>query len=283
MIYLDDLAKIVELALCSAYIEGEKPLSLLVISDRPESGKTEAVKRYSKVPFVKFATDISGYGIKRDFAQGILDGTIRHIVVPELLQPLMKGKVSAQSFVTTLQAMMEDGVMGIHTGFLPQLKMDKEKDIKAVGVIGCLPRPLLTRQLRYEWAKTGFWSRWLVVTYCYNEDAIDKIMGSIERGEYLQGGKSELVFDGVTIPIKIPPDVARAIRQLAEEVIGEARKAGLAYGYREQKHIRRLVAANVIHDRIKNGATRASATMEDFNEIERLGYLFNEQYNAVKQ
>lgn len=278
-----DLEKIVSLALCSGYIEGDKPLSILVISDRPESGKTDIIKRFSETPGVKFASDISGYGIKRDFLAGIMNGTLHHIIIPEFLQPLMKGRVSAQSFTTTLQVVMEDGCIGFHTGFVKSTALPPGSEIRTVGVIGCMPRPLFTRQLRYEWAKTGFLSRWLIVTYKYNDDAVCNIIASIERGDYIHSKDPKLVLDGTKETIVIPAEIARACTNLALGVVNEARQAGLAYGFREIKHIRALVASNVIYDRIINGSERVTATMEDFKEVERLGYLFNEQFNEVKQ
>lgn len=278
-----DLEKIVSLALCSGYLEGDKPLSVLIISDRPESGKTDIIKRFSETPGVKFASDISGYGIKRDFAEGIMNGTLRHIIIPEFLQPLMKGKVSAQSFTTTLQVVMEDGCIGFHTGFVKSTTLQAGSEIRTVGVIGCMPRPLFTKQLRYEWAKTGFLSRWLIVTYKYSDEAIDNIMSSIEKGDYIHTKDPKVVLNGTKALVTLPPDVSKACTGLAMEVVKEAREAGLAYGFREVKHIRALVAANVIYDRIINGSERTTATMDDFKEVERLGYLFNEQFNEVRQ
>lgn len=282
MIHLDDLYKIVELTLCSAYVKGDKPLSILIISDRPESGKTEAVKRYSNTPYVDFSMDISGHGLKRDFCDKIMRGEIYHIVIPELLQPLLKGQVTARSFVTTLQTIMEDGVMGLHTGYVPATYLQKGAEIKSVGIIGCMPRPLFTKQLRYEWAKTGFLSRWMIVTYSYDNDAVEKIVASIEKGDYLGKDKKDMEFDGNQIPIVLPLPVAKACTSLAMSIVAEAKKVGLAYGFREIKHIRSLVAANVIHERVEKHTDRTTATMADFEEVERLGYLFNEQYNAVK-
>ncbi len=283
MIHTEDLKKTVALVLCSAYVEGDKPLSLLLISDRPEAGKTEIVKRFSRMPKVEFATDITSYGIKRDFAARIKSGELHHIVIPEFLQPLLKGRASAQSFTMMLQAIMEDGVMGLHTGFLKASSLKPTDDIRTVGIIGCMPRPYFTRQLRYEWAKTGFLSRWLVVTYRYNSDTVDAIMDSIERGDYVEAPGPELLSEIERVRIEMPPDVARCCRELAEDIVREAREAGLAYGYREHKHIRSLVTAHVVYERFTLGTERTAATMEDFDEVARLGYLFNEQFNEVER
>jgi len=283
MIHTKDLQKIISLALCSAYVKGDKPLSLLIISDRPESGKTEIVKGFLGTPRVEFATDISGYGIKRDLCKRIMEGNLYHIIIPEFLQPLSKGKISAQSFTTTLQAIMEDGVMGLHTGFLRATSSVNLDDIKSVGVIACMPRPSYTMQLRNEWVKSGFLSRWLVVSYKYNDDTIKTIFESINKGEYLDHNTNLLELGMHKFTITIPQDVANKCYQLSMDITVEARKQGAAYGFRELKHIRSLVAACAVYDKVVNKVNRDAVTINDFNEIDRLGYLFNEQFNAVKQ
>ena len=282
MIDSQDLDKIVTLALCTAYIKGDKPLSLLIISDRPESGKSEVVKHFSGTPGVEFASDVTGFGIKRDFCQKIMQGALHHIIIPEMITPLAKGQVSSDSFTAILQALIEDGVMGLHTGYLKSMWYDKDVPIRTVGVIGCLPRPFLTAKLKYEWMKRGFLSRFLVITYKHSDDTIDKIFESIHDGDYLGTSAEPIDFDGNEVAIDIPKPVATACTQLGRGIVEEAVKAGLAYGYREVKHIRALVAANVIFERIEEGTDRTEATMADFEEVNRLGYLFNEQFNALK-
>lgn len=281
MIDSQDLDKIVTLALCTAYIKGDKPLSLLIISDRPESGKTEVVKQFSGTPGVEFASDVTGFGIKRDFCERIIEGKLHHIIIPEMITPLAKGQVSSDSFTAILQAIIEDGVMGLHTGFL-KASWSTDMPVRSVGVIGCLPRPFLTAKLKYDWMKRGFLSRFLVVSYKYADDTLDEIFGSIEQGDYLGTDRQPIDFDGNEVAIELPKPVAVACTQLGKGIVEEAVKAGLAYGFREVKHIRALVAANVILERIDEGTDRTEATMADFEEVDRLGYLFNQQFNALK-
>ena len=281
MIDTQDLEKIVALTLCTAYIKGDKPLSLLIVSDRPESGKTEITKQFSGTPRVEFATDVTGYGLKRDFTQKILKGEVKHIIIPEMVTPLSKGRVSSDSFTSVLQAIIEDGIMGIHTGFI-QSSWAKDMPIRSVGIIGCLPRTFY-QNVRYKWLLLGFLSRFLVVSYRHGDDTLIRIFDSINDGSYLTATeKKRLAFDGEDIAVTIPKDVGLACEQLGRGIVAEAVKAGLAYGYREVKHIRALVAANVIYERITKGTQRATASMADFEEVDRLGYLFNEQYNALK-
>lgn len=106
---------------------------------------------------------------------------------------------------------------------------------------------------------------------------------SIRNGDYLKRDIKTMNFDGKDISINIPEDIAVKCEDLGLEITAEARESGVAYGFREVKHIRSLVSANVIYDRVVNGSARTEANKDDINEVERLGYLFNEQYNELKE
>lgn len=284
MIDTKDLEKIVALALCTAYIKGERPLSLLIISDRPEAGKTEVVKQFCGTPGVEFASDVTGYGIKRDFLAKIARGEIHHIIIPELLTPLSKGKVSSDSFTSILQVLIEDGVMGFHTGYIDGVWGNKaDLPIKTVGIIGCMPQPFFTDKVRFDWMRSGFLSRFVVVTYKYGFDSIKEIFASIKKGDYLTDDPTPLKFDGDQVEVIVPDNVATKCQRLSGEIAKEAIERGLAYGFREFKHIRAMVAANVVLERVRQGTDRAEANMKDFQEVDRLGYLFNRQFNALKE
>lgn len=283
MIDTSDLEKIVALALCTAYVKGERPLSLLIISDRPEAGKTEVVKQFCGTPGVEFASDVTGYGIKRDFLDKIARGDIHHIIIPELLTPLSKGKVSADSFTSILQVLIEDGVMGFHTGYIDGVWGNKKNEpIKTIGIIGCMPQPFFTERIRLDWMRRGFLSRFVVVTYKYGFDSIEGIFASIREGNYLTAKPTPLDFDGNQADIAIPDNVAAECERLGVDIVKEAVALGLAYGFREVKHIRAMVAANVVLEQVREGTKRTEANMKDFQEIDRLGYLFNRQFNELK-
>lgn len=282
MIGVADLQKIVALALCSAYVENDKPLSLLIIGDRPESGKTEVLKGFAGTPKVKFLSDVSGYGLLKYSSDDIRAGRVNHIIIPEFLKPLSKGKATAQSFTSTLGVLMEDGLMGIYTGFLPKQDLEVDRGIRAIGFIGCMPRQTYSRELKRQWVVSGFLSRWLVVSYSYSTKTLEDIFASIARGDYLED-KNQLLALDKRIKVHIPPKIAQKCEELGLRITQEARDAGSLYGFREVKHIRSLVASNVVYEQLTDKNRGSTATVEDFNEVESLGYLFNEQYNEVRK
>jgi len=281
VVNVKDLERIIALALASGHIEGEKPLSLMLVSDRPESGKTEVVLEFTYTKpegSIVYVTDITAYGLWRDLAKSVRGGALKHIIIPEMITPLNKGIATANHFVSTLQTLIEDGVFGIHTGFLKPI----EGGGNTVGVVGCLPRTTYNSH-RNSWRLSGFLSRFLIATYKQGDDTVDAVFKSIRAGTYLTETKIQLVFPDEPIAIDIPENVAQLCEDLAVSITAEARARGELYGYREVKNIRRMVAANVILNNTQQGCNNHSAQISDFDAVNEMSYLFNEQYNAVRQ
>ena len=277
MIKTADVQKMVALALTSGHVLNEKPVSLLIVSDRPESGKTEIVKKFIGTTGVDFCNDISAFGIRRDLYKKISNGEIRHIVIPELLTPLSK-KATSEALVGTLQTLTEDGTMSVHVGFTKEIESTSQR---ILGVIGCLPR-LQYMEHRLEWTTSGFLSRFLVVSYKYDGETVDTIFRSIANCDYQAEVARPLIFDS-DVDIKIPFEISRKCVDLAESITKQARERGSTYGFREAKFIIRMVKANVLLDRVLNQSDRDTATESDFDDFSKLVYLINEQFNEVKQ
>lgn len=277
LIGTQDLEKLIALALSSAYVKGDKPISLLIVSDRPESGKTETVNRFYGNTGLGFLSDCTAFALWRDFEQQMRERTLKHLIIPEFLTLLSRSRETVGSLISTLQELTEDGATGIHTGFLPDLVPFDPPVV--VGVIACMPRNAYDKH-RLEWEVSGFLSRFMVVTFKYSDDTVDYIFDSIEKREYLKYAKIDLKLR-TEVEVTIPPEVAHECRTLSESITNQARRSGSCYGFRELKNILRCVAANVILDANLCDSTRTTAEMWDFNEVKRLSYLVNEQFNTL--
>jgi hypothetical protein len=121
LIGTQDLEKLIALALSSAYVKGDKPISLLIVSDRPESGKTETVNRFYGNIGLGFLSDCTAFALWRDFEKQMRARTLKHLIIPEFLTLLSRSSETVASLISTLQELTEDGVTGIHTGYLPDL------------------------------------------------------------------------------------------------------------------------------------------------------------------
>ena len=65
LIGLKAIQDLIELALWSAYINGERIVSLMLVAD-PESGKTELMKKYRKNKGIHVRRRFTAYGVIRD-------------------------------------------------------------------------------------------------------------------------------------------------------------------------------------------------------------------------
>lgn len=278
MINTRDLEKVVSLALASAYVKDERPISLMIVSDRPESGKTELANKFIGNKRLAYLSDITAYALWRDFHKQIEAGDIKHFVIPEFLAPLSRGSSTVASFIATLQMLIEEGIMEIHTGFLEPIKLSSPTTI---GAIVCLPRNAFHFN-RMEWEVSGFLSRFMVVTYKYNDATIEKIFDSIMHRDYLTESRINLNFPNKPANISIPPAIAQKARALSYRASEKARKDGKLYGFRDLKNILCLLTANVVLENIQNGYNRAEVNLDDYQLVEHLSYLLNEDFNALK-
>lgn len=69
LIGLETIQDLIELGLWSAYVKGERIVSLLIVAE-PESGKTELMKKYRKNRGVFVRRRFTSYGIIRDLLDG---------------------------------------------------------------------------------------------------------------------------------------------------------------------------------------------------------------------
>ena len=280
LIGVRDLDHIIAIVLASAYVENEKPLSCLIVSDRPESGKTSLILRYGGTKGTKKVGKATSYGIIQEHGLELQKGKIKHFLIPEFLGPLSYNSSVVKSFVTFLQEMTEDGLTSIYSGAMKQALVFKEPMV--VGVIGAMPRKAYRENI-LSWMASGFLSRILVVTYRYSDTTVTKIKDSIVGREYLDGKPANLKIPKVKSHIDLPVEVAQACREVADGITAQAQRDGNLYGLRELKHIMSLVMANVALENMDTGEHRDTATMSDFDEIARLSYLFNNQFNELKE
>jgi len=274
-----DLEKIVALTLASAYIKGEKPASLMIVSDRPESGKTQLVNKYDGTDGIALLSDATAFALWRDYGKKIERNQLNHIIIPEFLAPISRNKSTVNSFIAMLQMMMEEGLREIHTGFLKTAIEFNEP--KVVGVITCLPA-ISYMSNRLSWLVSGFLTRFIVVTYKYSQETIIDIFNSILAREYLKENTLALRFPNEKTEIVIPKEIGIQCQDLALDVTKKERASEKLYGFREIKNILRLVSSNVILDNMEHDGDRTTVNQDDFDAINRISYLLNEEYNELR-
>ena len=75
---IDPVAEVLALGVYSAYIEGDKSVSIIIIAD-PEMNKTRSLMRFADIRGVKVQTDLTYYGILNELLPDLKNGKYRTI------------------------------------------------------------------------------------------------------------------------------------------------------------------------------------------------------------
>jgi len=264
LINTGQLEHLIKLALYTGYIKGEKPVSLLITAS-VESGKTELVKKFSNNKGIVYLTDCTAYGITKNFLPELELGKIKHIIIPDLIVPLSKQKATVKSFISFLNAIIEEGVVEIQTYAISM----KKENIRC-GIITTIARKELNDS-RHRWSSMGFISRILPVSYSYSQDTVMKILDSIARREYYNEEKQKLKFPKKEKHIKLPVDIAKELIPFSEQF----GKAEQVYGFRLQKQLQVLLEASALMD------DRKVVTIDDVNILKKLLEFVNLDYKQI--
>jgi len=235
---LENLADIITLTLYTAYIKNvQKPNSLLIIA-RPESGKTEMMKKFIMNKNIAYVSDATAFGIERDYLPKIESGDIHHIMIPDLLKPLSRKESTVKTFITFLNSLIEEGIASTSTY---ATRRSSEKHVKC-GIITAITGEDM-RDQRHHWGRIGFLSRIVPFSYRYGMETVKKVFDSILGLDYLKEQDIELK----RIPkedkqITLPRKYAQAILP-STTAIAQAQKT---YGFRLQKQFQALLQASAL-------------------------------------
>lgn len=278
MIRLEKVTKLLELAVFSGHIKQEQPVSALVTAP-PEAGKTNLVMKFAQNAGCVALTDCTAFGILRDYGQAIRERKIRHLIIPDLVRPMSRGKDTVHSLIAFLNALIEEGVLRISTYAervcAPKTDEDLEKQPIPVkcGLIATLAKDILTDG-RHHWARMGFMSRMLPISYDYGIRTKLEIHKSIARRDYVEEAPIILGLPDEDVEIGLESPQADELLTLSTTLAGvsDRNNPEKTYGFRLQKHLQTLAMANAL----KNG--RGKVWQEDVELIQELSSCINLEY-----
>jgi hypothetical protein len=254
---LEPLLDIIRLTLYTAYITTvPKPNSLLVIA-RPESGKTEVLKKFIPNKNIVYLSDATAYGIERDYLRKIESGEIRHIIIPDLLKPLSRKESTVKTFITLMNALIEEGLASASTYAVQRIGVSSHV---RCGVITAITSAEL-RDQRHSWGRLGFLSRIVPFSYSYGMVTVKKVFDYILGLDYLKEYDIELK----RIPrqdrkIRLPQRYALEILPSTTTIA----QAEQTYGFRLQKQFQALLQASALDK------GRSTVNQSDVDRVLRL-------------
>lgn len=228
MIKVEQLEKIIKVALFSGRIANERPLSILIVAT-VGAGKSELLSEFSEkyVDTVLYATDITAFALHHKHGKRLRRGEIKHIIIPDLLTPLNKQKEQADHFITFMNGIIEEGIARVES--------QKSNFVVDVPVKCGLITSLATKELQLrkdKWASVGFLSRMLPISYAYKQETVLKIFNYITDRKYLMENPNILNLP-VDTNVILPKEISEACIPLAELLKDENDE----YGFRRLKQI----------------------------------------------
>jgi hypothetical protein len=259
----------VTLNLLTAYVKNvPKPNSLLIIA-KPESGKTEVLKKFIANKNVAYLSDVTAFGIERDYFSKIESGEIRHIIIPDLLKPLSRKESTVRTFITSMNGLIEEGIASISTYATQRMTPKNEKHVKC-GIITAITGEEL-RDQRHNWGRLGFLSRIIPFSYSYTMQTVKKVFDSILGLRYLKEHDIELRIPKEDRKVTLPRRYAQAILPSVTAIA----QAEDAYGFRLQKQFQALLQASALQ------RGRRTVTSRDVDRILPLMNWVNTDENPI--
>lgn len=259
LIKVDDLIKLVNLAILTGRIKNAKPISMLLVSDT-ESGKTQILEVFMNLKTVIWANDLSAHVIVDEVAPQVERGKT-HILIPDLLKVLSHQKLVTRNTVTMLNAITEEGLKNV---MFYGTRREFQKPVRC-GVIAAITRSGYAAREKY-WKSIGFVGRCLPVSFQYSDET------KLQIHEHIRKGFPDKVVEIITgrpNKVDIPPSIAKRVQDLAIS------RTYSSTGFRLHKQLRYLVQAHVFY------CGRLKATEEDFEEIKRLSKFINLGFKEI--
>jgi hypothetical protein len=245
MINVEPILDFLSLATWTAVLEGEEPVSVVLVSDS-SGGKTSMLRKLI-CPITTFNTDLT----TRDISNIINDKNKRIILLSDM-QAIFVHKSSVVSM--TLQSLRNLLEEGIYNDPFSGAKVQRR-----MGMIAGIP-PREFHEYSSKFLSGGLHTRFLVFEYEYKKKTIVLIHDSIETGAYTNkmdnGSLPNLPEDGEPIKITLTSEIAKKCRHLASVLKRDD------IGTRTHKQIRCLVMASAAR------SGRTETTIEDYQLIE---------------
>jgi len=281
MIQVDRILNLLELVVWSGYIKGEQPVSALVTAP-VEAGKTDVIMKFAQNEGCIALTDVTAYGIMRDYGQAIINKKVRHLIIPDLVKPLSRGKDTVHSLIAFLNSLIEEGVYRISTYAerigAPSVGADLQAQPIPVkcGLIATLARGVL-EDGRHHWSRMGFMSRLLPISYNYAVTTQMEIHKSIARRDYLGDAPIKLNLPSEDAEVRLESKEADELLTLTTMLSSLSANSSpqQVYGFRLQKHLQRLAMASAIKDR------RDIVQQKDVDLIKNLSPVINLEYYPI--
>jgi hypothetical protein len=281
LIGMEPIMDSVELTLWTAYVKHERTVSLLILA-KPESGKTELLKKYRKNNGTISRRRFTAYGIIRDLKEGriavLFDKSkiLGHFLIYDLRMLWGYKHNTVESNMDFLDGFTEEGLQPESSYAINPDDLNGYEGLKGGIIAGINPHGFFTpsgkRTIKKNLLKGGFFSRNVIASYNITGNLLQKIFNSIVEGKY-RCNKDFVNLIAIDFPSKrrkvaISAKHMRKLQDIAGDVLTELQE-DLAEEYKGIRLFKSLVAL------AKASALREGRTRVERQDIERIRFLSN--------
>jgi hypothetical protein len=257
----------------SGNVEGERPLSTLILA-YPERAKTTEVMKFNDIGAI-VKNDLTAYGLAKIIAEmkQVEKAILHHLIIPDLERIGARNVTVRQQLLATLQILMQEGLTSVTTH---EIQLECNPPIR-LGVIMCTtPEDLGDKRSIFR--RLSFLSRLIPFSYDFSKKHRADILKYIEEADHLERqhfilkdqSKTKVTVprefvDRVNICAKI---MAYRIEEFASKKKGKE-QMGKLVGIRAKEDLLCYLKAIALVNH------RTEVTEEDFEEFERMFRHFN--------
>lgn len=242
MIGTDEIEHLVQLCIWSSYVKDERPVSMMLLSN-VENGKTEILKKAQDIKGVLYLNDLTAWGLQHRYIKELANGTYNTIVIPDFITPLSKNADTADSLVTFLSGIIEEGTARIATYATPDLGLAVPVRCNIITAIA----KEFVQTRRAAWTKIGFMSRLLPVSYDYSVSTKDAIHRYIAHELYQKDPPFRLNLEAVQpTEVSMSQEFALEIMGLSLQVANELINSNVTSGFRLHRQLHALAKASAL-------------------------------------
>jgi hypothetical protein len=281
LIGIEPIMDLVELTLWTAYVKYERTVSLLILA-KPESGKTELLKKYRKNNGTISRRRFTAFGIIRDLKEGRIavlfdrPKILGHILIYDLRMLWGYKHNTVDSNMDFLDAITEEGLQPESSYAINPDDLKGYEGLKGGIIAGINPHGFFTssgkRTIKRNLLKGGFFSRNVIASYNITGNLLQKIFNSIVEGKYRRNkdfvNLIAIDFPSKRIKVRISTKHMTELKDITEDVLAELQE-DLAEEYKGIRLLKSLVAL------AKASALREGETKVESEDIERIQFLSN--------
>jgi hypothetical protein len=291
LIGIEPIQDLIELALWTPYVKYERTVSLMIIA-KPESGKTEILKKYCRNHGVISMRRFSAFGIQEGLKQGTLKPLFNHpkilghLLIYDFAQLFSFKMNTIDSTMAFLDSLTEEGLEPEATYAIQPDVLKKFKGLKG-GIIAAINTrgfftPRGKKRIRANLLKGGFFSRNILASYDMGHSVFNKAMDGLIHGDYRENQNFvkliHLDFPKKRIDIELSVNRAEELAEITVEILDEIKTDLDAdfRGIRLGKSLISLAKASALRD------GRKEVSNKDIERIRFLANWMNGRMNKLK-